>query len=56
MRAHRSKEWRGFQKDEGVAGCVESCGEIKKEQTEISQGTSNMEIVSDLEKSSFSGW
>lgn len=33
-----------------MAGYVESCGEIKKERTEISQGTSNMEIGSDLDK------
>ena len=44
MGTHRSEEQTGFQKDEGV----ESCGEIEKEPPDLSQGTSNVEIVSDL--------
>lgn len=42
--------------EEGVAGCVERCGEIKKERTEVSKGFSNMEIVGDLNKGNFSRW
>lgn len=44
MGTHRSQEWTGFQKDEGV----ESYGETEKERPELSQGTSNVEIVSDF--------
>lgn len=41
--------------EKGVVGCVESHGEIKKERTGVSKGFSNMEIVGDLDKGSFSG-